>query len=225
MKTVVIQSYRTTGVSGWRNKCLRSVREWAAHNGFEYTFLGDEIFERVPGWYRDKVGGNVLLMTDLARLVLAKEQLDDGFERAVWVDADVIVFDPYGLSVDVDGQYGFCRQIWIGRRRLGRGPEYFLRRYFKTQARSEVNNAVAVFHRHCSFLAFYIDKCQAIVRNKTGKFNGLEVGTTFLTQLSRIMPVPIIDGIGLFSPLVNRDDAESGGAALPLHINAFAQPL
>ena len=59
MKTVVYQSYRTTSVPAWIDECMKSVRRWAQLKGFEYVFFDDEIFERVPSWYRQKANNGI----------------------------------------------------------------------------------------------------------------------------------------------------------------------
>ena len=62
-------------VPAWINSCLRSVRAWASLCGFDYRFFGDEIFERVPAWYRERANGRLPVMTDLGRLILVRDEL------------------------------------------------------------------------------------------------------------------------------------------------------
>src|SRR5258706_16177245 len=90
MRTVVYQSYRTNSVPTWITRCLESVREWAKCQGFDYVFIDDRLFEYAPQWYRTKVKDDILLISDLARLKLAKEFLDQKYQRTIWVDADVL---------------------------------------------------------------------------------------------------------------------------------------
>ena len=54
--TLVYQSFRTENVPQWIEACLSSVKQWAHAHQFEYCFLGDEIFDLLPNWFRDKVG-------------------------------------------------------------------------------------------------------------------------------------------------------------------------
>ena len=51
---------------------MQLTREWAALRGFDYHFLDDRFFDLVPPWYRNKVKGNILVTSDLARLLVAK---------------------------------------------------------------------------------------------------------------------------------------------------------
>ena len=99
MKTVVYQSYRTTGVAAWIAQSMESVRSWAEGLGFAYERIDDAFFAPVPGWYRDKVGGEIVRMSNLARLLAARRLLGE-HERVVWVDANVVVFNPARLVVD-----------------------------------------------------------------------------------------------------------------------------
>jgi len=76
---------------------MRSVEEWAKARGFGYERHGDEMLDLAPDWYRDKastVARGICLVADLGRLVLAREYLRRGVGRVIWVDADVVVFDP-----------------------------------------------------------------------------------------------------------------------------------
>ena len=152
MTTLIYQSYRTQGVPGWIDRCLESVRQWAKARGYRYEFVDDRIFELVPGWYRRKAGEHVTILTDLARLELARRYLAEGLDRVIWIDADVLVFDPEAFDIAPDRHYAFCREVWVT------GEEGRLKQ------RNHVNNAVAMFARDNAFLDFYIHACQAIVQ-------------------------------------------------------------
>ena len=41
MKTLVIQSFRTHSVPPWIERCLDSVRRWAALRGYDYRLTDD----------------------------------------------------------------------------------------------------------------------------------------------------------------------------------------
>lgn len=192
MKTVVYQSYRTTGVPPWVARCLATVRDWALSQGYDYRFLDDRLFDYVPAWYRRKVADNMLLVTDLARLFVARELLSEGFGRTIWVDADVLVFAPRNFRIDLAEGYAFCREFWIDRAGDGR-----------LTGTPGINNAVSVFVAGNTFLDFYIDACQRIVRTSEGP-SPLAVSTHFLSGLHRVMPLESIPHVGLFSPIVMR---------------------
>ncbi|MDP6952040.1 MAG: hypothetical protein QGF53_04695, partial [Alphaproteobacteria bacterium] len=156
MKTIVFQSFRDDR-SGAIGRCLASVEAWAARQGYAYRFLGDELFDRVPDWFRERVAGDRLPMSDLARLVVARELLDEGWETVVWLDADVLVFDPENFRISLDDGYAFSREVWL--RRGGAD---------KLLATEGLHNAVCAFARGNAFLEFYIHACEAIVRGAEG---------------------------------------------------------
>ena len=195
MKTVVFQSFRTSNVPDWLARCLQSVREWASIQGFDYRFVDDRLFEYAPDWYRQRVKNHVLPVSDLARLVLARELLGQGYQRAIWMDADVLVFAPERLRIEISREYAFCREVWTF---LGdNGHPHF---------KVGVNNAVCVFVQPNSLLDFYIHACQSLMSNKP-KPDQLSVGTHFLTELDKLMCLPQIMDVGLFSPLLMADIA------------------
>lgn len=216
MTTVVYQTFRTTDVPAWIERCMASVRKWAQAQGFEYRFLDDSFFQYAPEWYRSRVQNNILLVSDLARLVLAKELLDEGWDRAIWVDADVLVFAPERLRIEVDEGFAFCRELW-----LAPSPQPG-----QLAGTLRVNNAVSVFAKGNRLLDFYIDACERIVRNAHGELNVLSVGTRFLTDLHRHLAFPLIEQVGLFSPVLMRILAEGHVAqAIRLYRQTAGSPI
>lgn len=219
MKTVVYQSYRTTNVPPWIERCMESVKSWSTLHGFEYRFVDDRIFDYVPQSYREKARNNILLITDLGRLELAREFLDQGFERTIWVDADVIVFNPAKFSVDVKEDFAFCREVWI-RRLILFGVTLPV-----TRCDHKVNNAVIVFTSSNSMLDFYRSSCHSLVENMPRKFDPGYVGTTFLTWLHKRRPLPLLTSVGLLSPLVLHDLVSGRGKYAPMFMEKFAYPV
>lgn len=214
MKTVVYQSYRTFDVAPWIERCMESVRDWAGLKGFDYSFFNDEIFERVPDWYRQKTNNSIWLITDLARLVLAKEFLADGYDRTIWLDADIIIFDPDRFNIAVEKEYAFCREVWI--RPIAER---------KISVRQKTNNAVTVFTSNNSFLEFYIHACQSIVRNLGTDFSGLEVGTSFLTLLHKTLQFQRLHDVGQLNPILCSDIARGGGPFSAVYIDRVGEPI
>jgi len=204
MKTTVIQSYRTANVPEWIEVCLASVRDWTRQAGFKYSFVGDEIFDRVPDWYKVNAGNRPPVVTDLGRLMLIHEELDAGAERAIWLDADVLVFDPAGLVIDDSFDYAFGREIWVQPDKDGQRLKVY----------RNVHNAICVFQQANPFLEFYIHACRRIISGASGSVPNQVVGTKFLTALHNIMGFQLIDAVGMASPLVLRDIAAGGGPAL-----------
>lgn len=195
MKTIVYQSYRTDNVPTWINTCMQTVKDWATLKNFDYQMIDDKLFDYVPDWYKEKVNGKVQPISDLARLELAKEFLLKGYERTVWMDADVLIFHPEQLNVNTIEEYSFCREAWIS---LEAGSKV---ESGKIVCRNKVNNAMTVFIQNNSFLNFYIYACKEIVENYQGTVSLIEVGTKLLTSLHQIFPLHLFKNIGLFSPL------------------------
>jgi hypothetical protein len=212
MDTVVYQSYRTTAVPPWIERCMESVRRWAGDGGFAYERTGDAFFDPLPPWFRARVEGDPVRMSDLARLLLARTLLER-YERAVWVDADVVVFDPGGFTIDAPEGYAFCREAWLSLTPDGR-----------VHSSQRVNNAVSVFARGNAFLDFYIHACEAMVRRTVGPVHGLALGTRFLTLLHQAMPLPLLRSVALLSPLVTRDVAAGEDAMVRLYMSRFGAP-
>jgi hypothetical protein len=228
MKTIVYQSFRTRNIPAWINDCLQSVEAWARSHGFEYSIIDDRLFECVPAWYREKVGGNVLLLSDLGRLILAREFLQSGYDRVIWVDADVLIFSPLRFDIGITSEYLFCNEVWLHQMNP---REWFWR--FVTSGRAariicsrRVNNAVAVFTAGNSLLDFYISAAESVVRNRSQKeLTPWTVGVGFLTRLHAAIKIPLLDTVGQLSPLVCRDVAEGGTRFVSLYGRALQSPV
>jgi len=204
MRTVVCQSFCATGVPPWIERCLASVRDWSALRAFDYRFVDDALLGLVPDWYREKADGVLPIVTDLARLRLIQALLAGGYERAIWLDADVLIFDPNDFEIGVTAQYAFGREIWVQSAGGNR-----LRTY------RNVHNALTVFVAGNDFLDFYAHACEAIVgRHRSGGMAPQIVGTKLLTALHNLIGFALVDDVAMFSPLVVRDVTAGGGAAL-----------
>ncbi len=195
MKTVVYQSFRTTDVPAWIKVCMETVRSWARAKGYDYQFIDDRIFEFAPPWFRAKAGQEICPVVDLARLVLAKQLLAQGYERTVWVDADVLVFAPERLDVSIANDFAFCHEVWT---KPGAGGV--------VECDKKINNSITVFAKNNVHLDFFIDACQRIAYNQA-QLGKLDVGTRFLSQLGQILPIPLLTNVGMFSPCLMRDIA------------------
>ena len=212
-KTVIYQSYRNHNVPEFINQCLESVRRWANTSNFDYVFYGDEFFDAAPGWYRDLTGHNVLLVTDLARLEVARTLLNGKYERAIWVDADVIIFDPDNFLIAEVDEYAFCKEIWIDDAEN------------EVWCVENVNNAVSVFMEGGSFLTFYIDACKMMVKTRHLEIEPISVGTTFLTNLHSCLRFPLLTNVGLFSPVLIDDIYRKDYRLAATYMQRYAHPL
>ena len=215
-RTLVIQSYRNHAVPRWLERCLQSVRTWAQGSGFEYRFVDDSLFEAAPEWYRRRCGTLKLPVTDLARLVLIQRALEhEGYEQALWIDADVLVFHPGRFTVDAPAGYAFARELWLSRDAAG-APVTTLR----------VNNSITVMGRNNPVLAFMIHACQQIVAHRAPEsLTHDAVGTALLSAIAVAMPVPVVRGAGQASPFILLELARGGGEFLPLLARSLPEPL
>lgn len=214
MKVLVLQSFRDFATDSYVGKCLASVQAWAQANGFSYEFIGDEFFGILPDWCRRKLVEHRLQQTDIARLLKARQALDAGYDRVIWVDADVIVFNPSLLTLDGLGPTAFCREVWL----YPTASEQY--RYS-----IRVNNAVCMFDRGSSLLDFYIGCCFDIVRHRGAALGHLDLSVEFLTPLHALTGWPVFPSVGLFGPLVQQDIHAGGGAWSSAYKKFHAHPL
>ena len=192
---------------------MNTVRQWSRRKGYTYLFYGDELVDVVPSWYRDKVNNQIHLVSDLARLIIAKMLLEEGYDHVIWIDTDVLVFAPDQFQLPLHHGYAFSKEVYVAND--GRGQ---LRAYHR------VNNAVMAMSQGNEFLSFYIDACQKMIKTQS-VFRRTTVGTEFLTALNQHFTIDSITNVALFSPLVIRDLALGEGAALSLFCEHWDKPL
>ena len=203
MQTLVIQSYRTRDVAAWISACLRSVQAWAAAAGYRYEFVDDRLFDYAPAWVRERCGRQLLPITDVARMYLLRERLAHGWDRVIWVDADVLVFAPERFNLDGDAPYALCQELWLRVDAAG-----------DIQTQEKVNNAVMLLTRGQALLDFWIFAVEEILRaHAPHEIGPLTASTQFFTDLATIMPLRVLRNVGLLSPPVVRDLGEGGALA------------
>lgn len=202
--SVVVQSFHAEPPA-WVTRCLDSVRAWAEGAGHGYRFLGDELFDRMPGWARAKTAQRPMVASDLARLAVLHDIVQDG-ETAIWLDADVFVIDGTRLSAHLDLSAGYLlgREHWVQGPLKG-GP----------RVRSSVHNALCAFRPDNPFLAFYRDAAERILARHDGELMVPQLlGPKFLTALDNMIGLPATSAVNMASPLVLADLAAGGGPAL-----------
>ncbi len=200
--TLVLQSWPPTRLAPWLERCVGSVADWAALRGYRYRYVDDRLLDIVPAWYRERCGMQRLAVTDLGRLLLMREALADAdCERVVWVDADVLVFDPQRFTADARDDAAFSRECWIWRDAQG-----------AVKSVTGINNALMAMRRGTPLLDFYIRACERIVaETPADKLQHNDVGTVFLSRLGQAMPLALVPGMELFSPALVADIAAGGG--------------
>ena len=199
MKTVVYQSFRTKDVPSWLEACMGSVRQWAKMRGFDYRFYDDSFFDLVPADLRPKASAFKCVLADYARLVAARDLLEEGYDRAVWVDADALIFAPASFDITITHGYAFSREVWLDRVTLGR-PQFKL----------SVNNAVSVFCRDQKIIDFALDAAHGILRSDQ-PLKPVSIGTDFLSKLRNAYHFPLLNDVGIFgSEMAQRYLADDG---------------
>lgn len=192
---------------------MQTVKAWAHANNFEYRFFDDSFFNYAPEWYRQKVNHQICPVTDLARLIVAKNFLSEGYERTIWIDADVLIFAPSKLIIDVKTDFAMCYEIWIYKETNGRWASF-----------NRINNSIAVFTRNSIHLDFFIDACLRIAHQKSS-VGKLDVGTAFFSHLGSVLPFPLLMNNGIFSPTIITEIAAGGGPYLSEYARNLKVPV
>lgn len=213
MKTAVCQSYRTHDVAPWMTRSLASVRNWAERSGYAYRFAGDELFDLCGTDYLARVGDNKRSITNLARLELVRNLLREGFDRAIWLDADMFVFSPEQLVIDVSQGYAFCKEAWISRDTNGR-----------LLCENVVNNAALVFTRNQPDLDLLISLIRHIATHRKINSN-YQVGGWMLTGLERSLGFRLLRTIGMISPALAEAIVGEDEIVLRRHGAEFGDPV
>lgn len=216
MRTIVIQSYRTNGIPAWLQRCMLTVKTWALSNGYEYAFIGDALFEHVPAQWRDRAPASILPLTDLARLGLLREKLASGYQQAIWIDADVVVFRPSYFRIPSPSGAMLCHEIWTARDT--HGQVHHLR---------GVNNAVMVFDQGHPLLDFlHHAALELFTHLAPSQIHSTTIGTDFLTKLGCLYPLRLLTSVACLSPLlVQALSTSEQPTLLQEHAEKFGHPF
>jgi hypothetical protein len=192
--TIVIQSFRSRNIPDWIKRCLTSVQDWARLHGHDYSLRGDEFFQLCGPEYlaRNK---SPIAITDLARLVATRQQLDSGYQRVIWLDADVFVFDPGNLVLNFSDKhltsgYAFGREVWLHREKA---------KIYRTQPFA--HNAAMIFTSREIDLDLLISLTRHI-GSRRDIVDDLQVGVRLLRGLQYSLMFPTFSHVALFSPLL-----------------------
>ncbi|WP_439100791.1 hypothetical protein [Congregibacter sp.] len=199
MKTMVLQSQRPGVLPAWQRRCCDSVRAWSKQRGFEYSFCGDELFRPLPPALREKLRVQPVVATDLARLLLMREALRAGYERAIWCDADLLIFRDFEpLTLD----HSFGREVWVQGRDDG------------VHSYRRIHNAWLQFTADSPILPFYIDRATAMLERVQMPVVPQFIGPKLLSALHNIVGFHVEERVGMLSPLSMRDLLSGAGPAL-----------
>ena len=183
MKTLILQSVAPV-TPNWINRCIGSVISWAAQYGYAYLLTNDlEFFANVPESFKHLTP---VQQSDIARLYHLGEALAE-YDQVVWIDSDVLVFDPDNFNVP-SFPFSFAREVIWWNRYGCMAPQ--------------ISNAFMSFTRGSEdTLADYILRCHAAV--DSGKpLDHCGLGADLLTGWVPLSNVLLT--LGNFSPDIHR---------------------
>jgi hypothetical protein len=186
MKTLIIQSYRTQSVPAWISRCLASVRAWAQAKGYDHWLTDDRAFALCGDDYLAKVGDNPRSITNLCRLELIKRALASGYDRAIWMDADILVFAPQQLDFAAAERISFPHETWLWRNGRGWG-------FSRT-----LNNCVVVCPKGDPDLDLIIQATRHRALHHPVTINR-QVGVDLIRGLHQFLQFPLLSNVGMLS--------------------------
>ena len=213
--TIVIQTFRNHTVPAWIRRCLNSVQEWARLHKHDYSLAGDEFYDLCGQEYLARGNKNPQAITNLARLVATRQLLDSSYQRVIWMDADMFVFDPANLVFDFPAEdlttgYAFGREVWLDRNSAGAvhvtSPAAHNAATFFTRGAVDLDMLITLI-RH-------IDAKRQIVSN-------YQVGVRLLRGLQYSLMFPTLSHLGVFSPILLRALAERDEKVLMSYSQAY----
>lgn len=223
--TLVFQSYRRENVPAWITACSRTVEDWARTAGYDYEFVDDRLFDYVPLWLRERVRQAKLPMSDYARVALSNEILGRGYQRSIWVDIDVVIFDPAGFQAHNGArEFALTAEVWFDLADTARLPQPLPRAltleedrrllrhllqapadtasHFKPACFENVANAVMIQSAGTYFADLYLRAVEAYARNVRGPISPVTIGTRLLTTLQTLHFFPLVQDVAMLSPLL-----------------------
>lgn len=189
----------------WVEGCLASVQHWAARQGLEYRFLGDELFEPLPDWFHRKLAGRTPILADLARLLWMRTLHEAGMEWALWLDADTLVVDPDWMPV-AHSHTVFGEECWLQQGK-GRGIDRYI----------QPHNAFMLMHCDSPVRDFLIYASESIIaRADPAHIAPQMVGPKLLKALNNVVGFTLEPAAGALSPeLIQSLSSGEDAAAQP----------
>jgi hypothetical protein len=177
--------------------------------------MDDSFLSLAPEWVRSRCGDNIYAVTDLCRLQLLKNMLEKGYDRAVWVDADVLVFAPENLKIATEHGHGFAHELFF---RFEHDGHY--------TALESINNSVMVFEKGQMLLDQYIAAAfNALRQSPEGPIPRTALGPTVLQKAYPQHELDRIYGVGLFTLAMMYEIVHGGGNLISDYVCAVPEPL
>lgn len=210
---MVLQSHRQPLPQAWLEPCLHSVQNCAALNGFDYSFVDDQLFDAVADDILTKTNRQKVITSDLVRIIKLKSLLQQDYDCVIWCDADFLIFNADKFALP-ESSYALGREVWVQQDRQNR-----LRAY------SKVHNAFTVFLLGNSFLDFYTDTAEKLLLKNNGTMPPQFIAPKLLIALHNIALCPVQENAGMLSPLVIQDLIKGGGEVPDFFIKKSPQPI
>ena len=205
-KVSILQSCPATQCHGWLLRCMDSVRQWARARDYSYQWIDDALFDFLPGAL--KPGGRIspVIASDLARLRWMQHALRQGAQSVVWLDADVLVFSPAQFHL-LDETFAVGREIWVQ-------PDPHARWRVHRKVHNAFMQASVQGDGHNSFVDFYADSAERLLRANGQAMPPQFIGPKLLTALHNVVQLPVHECAGMLSPAVVADLLVADGPAL-----------
>ncbi len=188
----------------WIDRCMASVRSWAALQGWSYQFMGDEIFDLVAPDLRAKLRDRTPILADLARLELMQQHLDQEGGRALWIDADSLVLNPH-WSPALDSTASFGQEFWVQDNSGSTGWRHY----------QSPHNAFMSFSAGSPILPFLrYTATNLLERVDIEKLAPQFVGPKLLKALHNLCPFTLHEQAGALSPALASELATEPGTAV-----------
>ena len=188
------------------------MRDWAALHGYAYNF-SPEFWRYAPDWFRERCATEFGPVTDVARLYMMQEQFNSGAECVVWIDADVLVFDPENLNINTQADFfGIAEVVVLS----------FPDGTTKVSPMG-INGALLGARSGSALFNVYLDAVESVVRDYPDKILPRTVaGPLLLTKLATTHHIECLTSVGLFTPNILNEIA-LGQVRLPtLFAKSFA---
>lgn len=213
MSTLVLQSHRQPLPQAWLARCTRSVSEFAASRNFDYEFLDDELFVGLSDAVLANTAHRLSSRSDLARLNLMQVRLDAGYQRVMWIDADVLLFAPEKLELP-EASFAVGRECWLTETRPNR-----------LRCSRSVHNAVLMFESDNPLLKFYRHAAEELLSRHDGDMVPQLAGPKFLALLHNAVSFPVVESIGMLSPRLARALLSNEPAVIDVFRQRQPEPL
>ncbi len=198
----------------WVEHCLQSVEEWAEQQGFDYVFIGDELFDLLPQGYRRKVDGRGPILADLGRLLLMQDHLQKEGGQAIWLDADTLCVNPlWSPPTGVHGFFG--EECWVQQDERGKWRPFIT-----------PHNAFLGFSDSSPVLPFLTHITESIInRADEDHIAPQMVGPKLLKALHNLAQFYLIPAAGALSPALMAELTSTPGEAVLTYKKVGREPL